>query len=278
MAAPPDEAAPALARFLEQFPGPERAQALHLALRALRARVEPDRVLMCELAWEIHRQGYWSQLSRDDGSPYDCEETYFREVLGLSSWRTAYKRFAIGRMLSGFAEPARPAIRAAVAEIGVAKATVIVPAVERTGEWQHWTDLARHLPYPVLQARVSAALAALPRGPEPSPPGERFRRAVLSAMPDIEAMEVVERFFDVGATIVGTAHPVAIFLAGCRESLAEWEVQAARGRSQRARPLTDPVEHQPRPGDRGDVPRDAFDSQRSVCPCGQKSRVRNGAA
>ena len=259
-----DDGGPALAQFLDQFSVSDRAQALHLALRALRARVEPDQVLMCELAWEVHRHGYWSQLFRDDSSPYDSEETYFREVLGLSSWRTAYKRFAIGRMVSGFPEAARPVIRAAVAEIGVAKAAVIVPAVERTGDWQRWTDLAQQLAYPVLQARVSAALAALPRGPEPSPPGERFRRAVLSAMPDIEATEVVERFFDVGATIVGTAHPVAIFLAGCRESLAEWEVQAARGRSQRARPLTDPVEHQPRPGDRGDVPRDAFDFQRSV--------------
>jgi hypothetical protein len=235
----PDEAPEGLTRFLEQCPGTARAEALHLALKALRARVEPDRVLMCELAWEIHRQGYWSQLQRDDGSPYDSEETYFREVLGLSSWRTAYKRFAIGRMLSTFPEPARPAIRAAIAQVGVAKATVIVPAVERTGDWEGWTALARQLAYPVLQARVSAALAALPRGPEPSPPGERFRRAVLSAMPDIDAMEVVERFFALGAQVVGSPHPVAIFLAGCRECLAEWEVQAARGRRVPAAPPGD---------------------------------------
>jgi hypothetical protein len=49
-------------------------------------------------------------------------------------------------------------------------------------------------------------------------------------MPDIDAMEVVERFFAVGTKVVGTAHPVAIFLAGCRECLAEWEVQNAKGR------------------------------------------------
>jgi hypothetical protein len=257
MGAPPDEASQGLRRFLEQCPGMARAEALHLALQALRARVEPDRVLMCELAWEIHRQGYWSQLCRTDGSPYDSEETYFREVLGLTSWRTAYKRFAIGRMLSAFAEPARPAVRAAVAEVGVAKATVIVPAVERTGEWQTWTELARQLAYPVLQARVSAALAALPRGPEPSPPGERFRRAVLSAMPDIDAMEVVERFFAIGAQVVGSPHPVAIFLAGCRECLAEWEVQAARGRP-----------HPPGPPTEG--------STLAVCPHGQEGPGGHG--
>ncbi len=50
-------------------------------------------------------------------------------------------------------------------------------------------------------------------------------------MPDIEAMEVVEWFFAVGAKVVESPNPVAIFLAGCRESLAEWEVQAARGRA-----------------------------------------------
>ncbi len=86
MGEPPGDTTLALSRFLEQFPGTQRAEALHLALKALRARVEPDRVLMCELAWEIHRQGYWSQLQRDDGSPYDSEESYFREVLGLSAY------------------------------------------------------------------------------------------------------------------------------------------------------------------------------------------------
>lgn len=109
----------------------------------------------------------------------------------------------------------------------MAKATVVVPAIEHTAEWQVWMDLARRLAYPVPQARVSAALQALPRGREPSPPGERFRRAILSAMPDIEAMEVVERFFELGAKVVGSPHPIAIFLAGCRECFAEWEVQAA---------------------------------------------------
>src|SRR5262249_43595468 len=81
-----------------------------------------------------------------------------------------------------------------------------------------------------LQARVSAALEALPRGREPSPPGERFRRDVMSAMPDIEAMELVEQFFAVGSKVVGTVNTVAIFLAGCRECLPERELQANRRR------------------------------------------------
>ena len=203
---------------------------MHLALRALRARTEPDQILACELAWEVHTRGYWSQLHGDDGRPYESEEHYFREVLGLASWRTAYKRLAIGRLLTQFTEPERTALRAAVAAVGLAKTAVLVPAIERLGDWTAWMRLGGQLSTVVLQARVTAALQALPRGREPTPPGERFRRSVLASMPDIEAMTVVERFFELGARVVESGHPVAIFLAGCRECLADWEVQVARGR------------------------------------------------
>jgi hypothetical protein len=71
----------AVARFLTQY-STETAEALHLALQSLRARVEPDRVLACELAWEMHTHGYWSQIRRPDGGHYESEETYFRDILG----------------------------------------------------------------------------------------------------------------------------------------------------------------------------------------------------
>ena len=215
----------AVTRFLAQFSTTNRAEAIHLALQALRARVEPDRVLACELAWEVHRHGYWSQVRRPDGTAYDCEETYFRDVLGLASWRTAYKRLAIGRMLLSFGEPERAVLRSAIAEIGLAKAAVIAPAIERFGEWKTWLQLALQCSAAILQARVSEAVDALPRGREPSPPGERFRRAIFSFLPDIEAMELVERYFELGQRVAGTDHPIGIFLAGCRECLGEWEAQ-----------------------------------------------------
>ena len=129
-------------RFIAQFSAMDRGQAIHLALRSLRARVEPDEVVACELAWEVHTQGYWSQLRGEDGRPYESEETYFRDVLGLASWRTAYKRLAIGRMLNIFDDRERPAVRAAIAAVGVAKTSMVVPAVERLGEWRTWLKLA----------------------------------------------------------------------------------------------------------------------------------------
>jgi hypothetical protein len=102
---------------------------------------------------------------------YDCVETYFRDVLGLASWRTAYKRLAIGRMLLSFEEPERLVLRAAIAEVGLAKAAVTAPAIERFREWKTWLQLALQCSMAMLQARVSEALEALPRGREPSPPG-----------------------------------------------------------------------------------------------------------
>jgi hypothetical protein len=159
---------------------------------------------------------------------YDSEETYFREVLGLASWRTAYKRLAIGRMLISFNEAERAVMCPALAEVGVAKASIVAPAIERLGQWRTWLTWALQLPAVALQEKVSQALQALPRGLEPSPPGTRFRQMVLAAMPDLEAMELVDRFFEVGTLVVGTDHAVAIFLAGCRECLPEWEIQVTR--------------------------------------------------
>jgi hypothetical protein len=86
----------AIRRFLGQWSPMTRAEGLHLALQSLRDRVEPDRVLACELAWEVRAQGYWSQVRNADGTRYMTEEAYFRDVLGLASWRTAYKRLGVG--------------------------------------------------------------------------------------------------------------------------------------------------------------------------------------
>src|SRR6266478_2051968 len=218
----------AIQRFLGQWSPLTRAEALHLALQSLRDRVEPDRVLACELAWEVHAKGYWSQVRNADGTTYPTEEDYFRHVLGLASWRTAYKRLAIGRMLTRFEEPERSLLRSSLAAVGLAKATVVAPAIERVEEWRTWLQCASEMSTVLLQAKVSEALDALPRGREPAPPGERFRHAVLAAMPDIEAMEVVERFFHLGKRVVASPNPIAIFLAGCRECLPEWELQAAK--------------------------------------------------
>src|SRR4030095_7038707 len=106
---------------------------------------------------------------------YMTEEAYCRDVLGLASWRTAYKRLAVGRMLMMFEEPERSLLRTSIARVGLAKATVVAPAIERLGEWRAQRQCANEMPTVLLQEKVSEALDALPRGHDPSPPGERFR-------------------------------------------------------------------------------------------------------
>ncbi len=75
-------------------------------------------------------------------------------------------------MSTAIAESERPTVRAAMADVGVAKAAIIAPAVERTGEWLFWVRNAQQLPSVTLPRRVSEALDAVPRGREPLPPGE----------------------------------------------------------------------------------------------------------
>src|SRR6266446_3657224 len=156
--APTPDPNEAIQRFLGQWSPMGRADALHLALQSLRDRVEPDRVLACELAWEVHAKGYWSQVRNADGTTYPTEEAYFRHVLGLASWRTAYKRLAIGRMLTRFEEPERSLLRSSLAAVGLAKATVVAPAIERFEEWRTWLQSASELSTVLLQAKVSEAL------------------------------------------------------------------------------------------------------------------------
>src|SRR5258705_3610498 len=136
--APTPDPNEAIRRFLGQWSPLTRAEALHLALQSLRDRVEPDRVLACELAWEGHAKGYWSQVRNADGTTYPTEEDYFRHGLGLASWRTAYKRLAIGRMLTRFEEPERSLLRSSLAAVGLAKAAVVPPALDRVAEARSW--------------------------------------------------------------------------------------------------------------------------------------------
>ena len=64
-------------RFLSQWSSLTRAEALHLALQSLRDRVEPDRVLACEFAWEVHSKQRLApalarRLLRPPQPTFDC--------------------------------------------------------------------------------------------------------------------------------------------------------------------------------------------------------------
>src|SRR2546428_13451696 len=87
----------AVVRFLADFTGPDRAEAVHLVLKQLRQRTEPDRVLACELAWEAHTGGDWGQQRDDDPQPPEGGGAEFRGGPGVASWRRRGKRLAVCR-------------------------------------------------------------------------------------------------------------------------------------------------------------------------------------
>jgi len=186
-----------------------------------------DRVLACELAWEVHAQGYWSQVRNADGTRYRRKKPT-SGCAGLASWRTAYKRLAVGRMLMMFEEPERSLLRSSIARGGASQGYRGGPSHRTPGRVADLAPMCQGDVTVLLQGKVSAALDALPRGREPSPPGERFRRAVLSAMPDIEATGTGRALLRARKRVVSSPNPIAIFLAGCRECLPEWELQAAK--------------------------------------------------
>src|SRR3989442_15674052 len=90
----------AVVRFLADFTGPDRAEAVHLVLKQLRQRTEPDRVLACELAWEAHTGGEWGPLRGAHQHPLPRAETGFPCVLAGASLRAARQRVGIGRVLA----------------------------------------------------------------------------------------------------------------------------------------------------------------------------------
>jgi hypothetical protein len=84
-------------------------------------------------------------------------------------------------------------------------------------------------------------------------PGARIHGQAIRVR--LTLWRLVKRFFAIGAKVVGSANPVAIFLAGCRECLPEWEIQVAGW-----------------PRLRADYDRDPEDSDAEFCPRGQNGR------
>ena len=209
--------------FLEQFPPSERAEGVHLALRALRVRVNQDLVILAELAHEAHERSYWSLVTDEFGHPYVSEADFFERVLGLGAWRSIYRYIAAGRLLAAVPAGEREAARRAVSEIGVAKSAVLAPVVAEHPEARaDWFERARRTDVDTLQRHVTDHVSGR-EGGYTAGPGERFRAYLLNIAPSIEDRRKVERFFEVGRRVVETDNPVAIFMAAVEETLGTWE-------------------------------------------------------
>lgn len=218
----------ALEVLLGQYEG-ERAIGCHLMLMQLRRNIEQNLIQVCLLAVEIHEHNHWSKVRRADNRPYESEDAYFTEVMGVSSFRSAAKRIAIGRLIQALTEGEREPVAQALADLGIAKATVLLPAIEGADsvERERWFGEARKLPINDLQASVSRHLEAKPRG---RPDTDRLYRVILGAMPSLEDRELWEQVVRLGKRLLGPEVTTVGILRACfQEALGDWEPRVQRG-------------------------------------------------
>ena len=212
----------------------ERPGAVVHALRQLSRRAGRDLVLIARLAHEAHAGGYWSQVKRKSGEPYLTEEEFFNDVMDMASWRTALRRVALGRAIealpAGDHEGQREHIAEKLAELGVHRASVLAPVLERHATEPDailgWLDRASGIPAEDLQKAVTQAMTTA--SPEPREPVDRVAGYLRSVMPSFEAREVLEEFLRLGRQVTEGGTTVGILLAACQECIGSWSHRGTR--------------------------------------------------
>lgn len=197
-------------------------------LRQLAEQVADRYLVLAVALHEEHLAGLWEKARIPGGAQYESEEQFWEEALGLKR-RSAYQLLAIGRVLARI--DSQEEARAALAEIGLYKADVLVPVLERTPDLatvRAWAEVAHTHSRDALRERVREALGR--RGRAPGEPGSRIRAALVNAMPTLETRQLGEEFFEVGARYVESDHPVAILIAGFQECLGTWSAHLPRER------------------------------------------------
>lgn len=218
---------------LAQFADKERPEAVVLAIRQLTSRAANDLLIASELAYEAHERGYWSLVTRPDGRPYENEETFFEDVLGVPSWRSAYRRIAMGRALDSLPPEERESVGATLVELGIAKAAVLAPVLTQTedpAQRTRWLEIAKQVPCEDLQKHVTESLGggARPREASPSVAKPRIDGYLTNQMPTLEDRQVCERFFALGRRLGKGNTPMGILTAGLMECVGQWESEAGR--------------------------------------------------
>lgn len=196
------------------IPGLPEAERLDLELRQRAQRLAGEFLAFAERA----------QAAIDAGVParfgYVDPETYFEERIGLS-WRSIRRWLAVVEGLRRLPDDAaRQSAAAAVSALGGQKAAILAPVLGRAGEnWETWTHRAATLPRERLQAEVSAAVGAKPRGEDP--PGAAFLRFILSRLPDEETRALVGSVFEAVFELTGSPNAVGAFIHIVQEASSD---------------------------------------------------------
>ena len=193
-----------------KMPVPGSPAALHEAICARCLAIESDFLVLMDLLASAHAKTIWQHLGFEDA------RRYFEESVGLS-YRTVTRLLSIHTAVLRVPEAEWPELRTALARIGTHKASVLAPLLgaDEHSDWRVWLEQAKGLTEDALQAKVSAATGAPPRGAAAGnqEPGEKLLAAVLRFMPPEQQkrVEVVLRLTTAART--DSRNLVAGFLA-----------------------------------------------------------------
>ena len=163
-----------VAEFLARFEG-SRASVIDQALREIGARLNEDRIVAAELAWEVGGGKLWQQVTREDGSPFEDAATYFQERLGFSSKARLQQYIRVGRFLHTLPKSERPDMRLRLAEIGMLKADLVASVAQyRPREVNLWIDRAKVTRRFQLREIVQAAIHPKGRPGRGAKPGSNW--------------------------------------------------------------------------------------------------------
>ncbi len=188
-------------------------------LRGLAHQITTDAFTFAEALLREHDAELWQGARTPDGDHFPSEETFWEGALHIRR-RTGFQLLARGKTLRTLELPADD--RAALASVGLAKFDIIAPALikEPTVEaTQRWIAAAQTCSRDELREQVNRALGRTTRKHNP---GERLRRYVVEAMPDLATRQLAEDFFETGTAYVETNSPLAVLIAAMQEALGTW--------------------------------------------------------
>lgn len=147
-----------------------------LKLRQMAGRIADHFLEFADLALAAIEQKVYERFGFLD------EAAYFTERVGVS-YRTIRRWLSVAEGLRRLPEGERAEARQAVARLGVHKSAALATVLGKDGHnWREMVAFADKATAEAVQARVSEATGALPRGPIHEP-GERFLKALLNAIP-----------------------------------------------------------------------------------------------
>lgn len=189
------------------------------------ARISMNTLDLCADAVVAIRQKIWEGFGHLDA------QSYFETRVGISSYRNMNRWISIHEALVSIPEgEARDAIRDRLAKLGVSKAAILAPIIERKEDMAPWLDRAEKSTLDSLQEAVSHHVGAKPRGPVANDPGGRFYRALLAQIPP-DAQEEVREVFEAGMEVLENRNPIVAFLYMVKEVKVEWTLALERKRA-----------------------------------------------